>query len=304
MTRTIWLASYPKSGNTWFRMLAANLSATDKPVDINDLPERGGIASARGPFDHLTLIESGLLTHEEADQLRPRVYEELRRGAPDDEHDAQPEGEQVRFVKCHDAYTYARDGEPLLGGVKGADGAILIVRDPRDVVPSFANHSHSTLDAAIDFINDAAAAFCGKSSQQANQLRQQLPNWSGHAESWLTQRDIPVHLVRYEDLKADTAGTLRRALAFARREAGDSDIARAVAFADFSELKRQENEIGFREAPPRMSKGFFRRGETGAWRDELTVEQVARIEAAHAPMMQRLGYTLSAAPAAVLARAG
>ncbi|MGC1778963.1 MAG: hypothetical protein WBB34_13525 [Xanthobacteraceae bacterium] len=61
MTRTIWLASYPKSGNTWFRMLVANLSATDKPVDINDLPERGGIASARGPFDHLTLIDSGLL---------------------------------------------------------------------------------------------------------------------------------------------------------------------------------------------------------------------------------------------------
>ena len=46
MTRTMWLASYPKSGNTWFRMLVANLSATDKPMDINDLPERGGIASA------------------------------------------------------------------------------------------------------------------------------------------------------------------------------------------------------------------------------------------------------------------
>ena len=56
VTRTIWLASYPKSGNTWLRMLIANLSAKDgKPVDINDLPERGGIASARGPFDHLQL---------------------------------------------------------------------------------------------------------------------------------------------------------------------------------------------------------------------------------------------------------
>ena len=49
VTRTVWLASYPKSGNTWLRMLIANLSAKDdKPVDINDLPERGGIASARG----------------------------------------------------------------------------------------------------------------------------------------------------------------------------------------------------------------------------------------------------------------
>ena len=82
MTRTVWLASYPKSGNTWFRLLVANLSADDgKPVDINDLPERGGIASARAPFDHLLLIDSGLLTHDEADSLRPRVYEELARGA-------------------------------------------------------------------------------------------------------------------------------------------------------------------------------------------------------------------------------
>ena len=123
MTRTIWLASYPKSGNTWFRMLVANLSATDKPVDINDLPEGGGIASARGPFDYLTLIDSGLLTHEEIDRLRPRVYEQLRRGAADDEYDAPQLTEPVRFVKAHDAYTYTSEGEPLLAGAHGADGA-------------------------------------------------------------------------------------------------------------------------------------------------------------------------------------
>ncbi len=53
MIRTIWLASYPKSGNTWFRIVNSNLSLDgDTPADINDLPERGGIASARGPFDH------------------------------------------------------------------------------------------------------------------------------------------------------------------------------------------------------------------------------------------------------------
>ncbi|HET9619231.1 MAG TPA: sulfotransferase domain-containing protein [Pseudolabrys sp.] len=293
MTRTVWLASYPKSGNTWFRMLVANLSATDQPADINDLPERGGIASARAPFDHLTLIDSGLLTHEEIDALRPRVYEELRAGAADDEYDEQHHVLPVRFVKCHDAYTDTAQGEALLGGARGADGAIVIVRDPRDVAPSLANHNHSTIDAAIDFMSDKAAAFCGASDRQQNQLRQQLRGWSGHAESWLSQPDIPHHLIRYEDLKADTAGTLTRALAFAGRVASDEDIARAVAFADFSELKRQERETGFREAPPRTPNGFFRRGEAGAWRDELTAEQIERIERAHAPMMQRLGYRLS-----------
>ncbi|MGN6572161.1 MAG: sulfotransferase domain-containing protein [Pseudolabrys sp.] len=294
MTRTIWLASYPKSGNTWFRMLVANLSATDTPVDINDLPERGGMASARGPFDHLTLIDSGLLTHEEIDQLRPRVYEELRNGEADDEYDAPPAAEAVRFVKTHDAYTHTDEGEPLLGGARGADGAILVVRDPRDIAPSLAHHNRSTLDAAIDFMCDSAAAFCGKTGRQANQLRQQLPGWSGYHAGWLAQTHIPLHPVRYEDMHADTAGTLRRALAFSGRGASDEQIARAVRFARFDELERQEDEKGFREAPVARPGGrFFRRGEAGAWRDELTTEQIERIEQAHAPMMRRLGYRLS-----------
>ena len=114
MTRTIWLASYPKSGNTWFRMLLANLAATETPVDINRLPERSGIASAREPFDYLTLIDSGLLTHDEADDLRPRVYEALHRGEQDDEHDAAMPIQPVRFVNCHDAYSQTASGEALL----------------------------------------------------------------------------------------------------------------------------------------------------------------------------------------------
>lgn len=304
MTRTIWLASYPKSGNTWLRMLIANLSAKDdKPVDINDLPERGGIASARGPFDHLLLIESGLLTHDEIDALRPRVYEELAHGAEDDEYDAPEAAAPVRFVKVHDAYTLTPKGEPLLAGSRGAAGAIVIVRDPRDVAPSLANHNHGSIDDAITFMNDRNAGFCTGPKRQHNQLRQQLPGWGGHIASWLDQSDIPVHLIRYEDMKADTAGTLHRALAFAGRAATDQEIRRAVTFADFTQLRQQEQDKGFREAPrPQQGGNFFRRGEAGGWRNELTAEQVERIESEHAAMMRRLGYTLSSEPR--LARAG
>lgn len=296
MTRTIWLASYLKSGNTWLRMLLANLSARDgRPVDINNLPERGGIASGRSPFDDLTLIDSGLLTHDEIDCLRPRVYEELARD-DDGEETASPR-RAVRFVKVHDAYTLTPKGEPLLAGRRGADGAIVIVRDPRDLAPSLANHSGSSIDDAISFINDANEAICTKTSRQHRQHRQKLAGWSGHIASWLDQADIPVHLVRYEDMQADTAGTFRRALDFAGRAATDQEIERAVVFASFSEMRRQEREKGFAERPHPHVKGiFFRRGEAGAWRDELTPEQVARIEAAHAPMMRRLGYELASAP--------
>jgi aryl sulfotransferase len=303
VTRTIWLASYPKSGNTWFRMLVANLSAKDgKPIDINDLPERGGIASARGPFDHLLLIDTGLLSHDEIDCLRPRVYEELARDADDDEYDTPPDVPPVRFVKVHDAYTLTPKGEPLLAGRRGADGAIVIVRDPRDVAPSLANHNNSSIDEAIAFMNDGNAGFCARPSRQHRQLRQKLLGWSGHIASWLGQTDIPVHLIRYEDMQADTIGSFRRALDFAGRPATDGEVGHAVACADFAELRRQEEDKGFSEASRRSGKPFFRRGQAGAWNSELSTEQIARIEAAHAPMMRRLGYELAGATA--LARAG
>ena len=304
MTGTIWLASYPKSGNTWFRMLVANLSAKDgKPVDINDLPERGGIASARGPFDHLLLIDSGLLTHDEIDCLRPRVYEELARGADDDEYDAPQDVPPVRFVKVHDAYTSTPKGEPLLAGRRGAEGVILIARDPRDIAPSLANHNHGSIDDAIAFMNNNEASFCAHTHRQHSQLRQKLPGWSGYMESWLEQTEIPVHLIRYEDMQTDTIGTFRRALEFAGRPASDEHLRRAVTYADIAELRRQEQEKGFRERPrPHLDRPFFRRGEAGAWRDELSAEQVARIEAVQAPMMRRLGYEL--AGAMPLARTG
>ncbi len=294
MTRTIWLASYPKSGNTWFRMLVANLSAKDdKPADINNLPERSGIASARGPFDYLTLLDSGLLTHDEIDGLRPRVYEELASGAQDDEYDKPEDIPPVRFVKVHDAYTLTPNGEPLLAGRRGADAAIVIVRDPRDVAPSIANHNRVDIDAAIALMNNPEAVYCAKPGRLDQQLRQQVPGWSGHIASWLDQTDIPVHLIRYEDMQVDTFGTFRRALEFAGRPATDEEITRAVGYADFAELRRQEADKGFSETPRRPGGLFFRRGEAGSWRDELTPEQVARIEAAHAPMMRRLGYELS-----------
>ena len=293
MTRTIWLASYPKSGNTWFRMLVANLSAKDQPADINDLPERSGIASARGPFDYLTLIDSSLLTHDEIDVLRPRVYEELASGAQDDEYDKPDDIPPVRFVKVHDAYTLTPKGEPLLAGKRGADGAIVIVRDPRDVAPSLANHNRVDIDAAIALMNNRDAVYCAKAGRLDAQLRQKVPSWSGHVASWLDQTDIPAHLIRYEDLRADTAATFNAALAFAGRPATEDEIARAVGYADFGELRRQEQDKGFSETPGRPGGLFFRRGEVGAWRDELTSEQVARIEAMHGPMMRRLGYELA-----------
>ena len=113
--------------------------------------------------------------------------------------------------------------------------------------------------------------------------------------SWLDQTDIPVHVVRYEALQADPAATFSAALEFAGRPAARADVERSIEFARFEQLQAQELERGFSEWRPRgSSRLFFRRGESQAWRSELTAEQVQRIESVHGPMMARVGYSLTA----------
>ncbi|HXQ16148.1 MAG TPA: sulfotransferase domain-containing protein [Caulobacteraceae bacterium] len=284
MTGLVWLASYPKSGNTWFRLLVANLSATDAPTDINAMGERGGIASARGEFDYHTLLESGLMTHDEIEALRPRVYELLGKEGQDP-HDA-------RLLKAHDAYLMTPLGEPML---RAAGGAIVIVRDPRDIAASLANHRRTTIDEAIVFMGDRNAVFSANPRSQPQQLRQRLLDWSGHVASWLDQADIPVHLVRYEDLQSDPLTTFTAAMAFAGRTPDRAALERAIEYSRFERLQAQERERGFVEWRSRNAATlFFRRGQSQGWRSELNAEQVRRIESVHGSMMARLGYRPSA----------
>lgn len=296
MPRPFWLASYPKSGNTWFRLVVANLhGAQDTPADINNLPERGGIASARQPFDNILLIESGILTHEEVDRMRPMLHRYMAQEDESDFADPLQVSEEedrvdtkVGLVKVHDSYARTDRAEPLMGGAQAAGGAIVIVRDPRDVAPSLANHSARAIDRAIADMADPGFSFCAGTNDQPNQLRQRMLSWSEWHASWLDQTDIPVHLVRYEDMQADPVETIGAALEFAGRPASREALARAVDLARFDRLQSMEAEAGFREAP--RGRTFFRKGIAGGWRTDLSAEQVARIESDHADMMARLGY--------------
>ena len=163
----------------------------------------------------------------------------------------------MRFVKVHDAYTLTpRSGEPLLAGARGADGAIVIVRDPRDVAPSLASHNGSDIDDAIAFMNDREAGFALKPNRQHNQLRQKLPGWSGHIASWLDQSDIPVHLVRYEDLQADTAARCAACwISAGGRRATSKSGARSHSPISRNCANRSRRK-GFREAPQPHTAGI------------------------------------------------
>jgi Sulfotransferase domain. len=271
-------------------MLLSALSLKDgTALDINAPAISTAIASNRYIFEQHTLLDTDMLTAEEIDALRPPLYRHLAKyaGTSCCETDDAP----VRFTKVHDAYSRLPDGTALLAGHEGADKAILIVRDPRDLVSSLANHNGCSFDTAIEQINNPDAEYCANAGKSHRQLRQKLNDWSRHTASWLDQTDIPVCLIRYEDMIADTALELRRILDFAQWYAGCDEIEKAVSICRFENLQSLEEKNGFREKPPRLKSGqFFRKGQAGGWHKELTREQVLRIEHAHFAMMLRLGY--------------
>lgn len=276
MSGIYWLASYPKSGNTWFRSFLYNLQQDgDAPADINEL-STGGIASGRGWLDEVLGFDTAELDPDEVDRLRPAVYRWSLRDA------------EVGYHKIHDAYIYTPDGEPLVSR-EATLGALYIVRNPLDVAPSNANHNQSTIDQAIARMGETKHALCRTRKGLPSQVRQQLLSWSQHVLSWLDAPDLNRHVMRYEDMLSDPITSFTKATRFLGLTHQPEQIEKAIRFSDFKELSRQEEQKGFRERPTKTER-FFRQGKSGDWRDKLSREQVQRIVTDHGAVMQRMGY--------------
>ena len=269
MPRTVWLASYPKSGNTWFRIFIANLLHPEQaPVDLNRMPERTPIASSRGRFDNLLGLPSALLAQEEIDRIRSAADRELAR-----EWD-----EPLLLRKAHDAYTRLPDGIPLMG--EGPEfSAVYILRDPWDVAVSMTNHFKCDLDQAVANLTNPEFAVAVSKRKLSGQLRQQLGTWEMHARSWL-EAPLPLCLLRYESMKQDPLGEFRRAVRFMELPHDDDAIESALEACRFDRLQQFEQNQRFKETP-KHSRGFFRRGVSGEGLEKLTAEQRAPLEAMH-----------------------
>lgn len=277
MPRLVWLASYPKSGNTWMRaFLTAYKAGPGVEIDLNAL-DASLHAASRQLFDRVIGFGSSDLTADEIDGLRPEVYRAF---------DA--EGEDSLFLKVHDRWRTSPGGEPVFPA-EVTRVAIVIVRNPLSVAPSLANHYGYSIDEAIEHMGDPEFGLAGQTTRLARQLPQPVGTWSQNVTSWLDRRDFPVLLVRYEDLRADPVAHFGRVLTACGIEPDGALLGDAMERSSFERLQRAEAEVGFRERMP-DTPAFFRSGRTDGWREELTAEQVARIRADHADVMARLGY--------------
>lgn len=273
-----WLASYPKSGNTWLRCL---LEAYRRGglLDINDIC----ISASDGDANFIRMVSPipvEALQFRGQLMLRPAALMWLvsRLHPP-------------RYVKTHFANISASRLTPCIPR-ELTSKAIYVVRDPRSVVLSVSHYYNFPTEHAVQAMNNLEFNIGG----DKNYSLSFVSSWSNHVRSWVGEKEFPVHVVRYEDLVSDGAKELTEVLQFLEIEPDEDLVERAVKAADLSRLRNQEAEgDGFRENAARERydhPSFFGNGGN-RWRDELSPKHTRQIEEDHGEVMQLLGYELT-----------
>lgn len=269
----VWLASYPKSGNTWARIFLANyLLGTDQPVPINQV-HRIGIGDSVAPA-YRKLAGGRFDPADTMGHLRQR--ESVLRAVA-------ANGADVNFVKTHNAVGRAFGIELIMPRFTRA--AVYILRNPLDVAVSYARHYAMTPAEAAQAISRSDNSVAADPTSVA----QYLGTWSDHVRGWTGTRDFPVHVMRYEDMKADPHRAFAALLGFLGIPADPAKLDRAIRFSSFDEMKRQEQAGGFVERSPNSDR-FFHSGETGQWKGALSPEDIALLRERHGAVMAKHGY--------------
>jgi hypothetical protein len=277
--KILWLASYPKSGNTWFRAFLSALM-NDGEIEINKM-KTNGIFSSREIFDFVTDTNSRDMYDEEAKLMIADVFRHVA-----------AEKDELSIIKVHDSFGHDTEGKNIIPE-DVTQCAVYFIRNPLDIAGSLANHNHSSVEEAVKMLNDKEACLSKQMNNlnRHNQFRQYLSDWSSHVNSWLSCPAFPVHVVRYEDMLCDTFNTFSKILHDIGWQYGPEQILKAIDATSFDKLSRQETEKGFTEKNVKSEK-FFRSGTMRNWEKELSNDQINKIIAMHKATMGSYGYSL------------
>jgi hypothetical protein len=274
----VWIASYPKSGNTWARAFLHNLvrlrNGESGEQDINDMARFSTWELDRKRYARVLGFEPDNAGHRgEIAATRAAVHQQIADAA-----------QGLVLIKTHNALVMDR-GHSVINFAVTA-GAVYVVRNPLDVAISYAHHSGTSVDAAIDRLAAQDAETDGSDAS----VYEVHGSWSQHVWSWTRNPHRALHVVRYEDMLADpqkTFGAMARHLQITSTR---RHLARAIERSSFARLQAQEREKGFRERPPTADQSFFREGRAGQWREVLTPAQVDRVVRDHGEQMRHFGY--------------
>ncbi len=279
MTGIIWLASYPKSGNTWLRAFLANyFQNSHQAIAINALPDFALGDNFLVHYERLLGKAAADISDDEALSVRAAVHHWF----------ATAECRTV-FVKTHSIL--GKTGDLPLITPDATAAAIYIIRHPYDLAVSWAHHYQTDFDRAVE-----ALCRTGNALPRGNGLLvQYLGSWAEHVHSWTTAPGLTRHVIRYEDMQTQPRATFASLVNFLGLPPEHQRLKRAIRFSCFRELAAQEKEQGFVEARPDGSTRFFREGRLGAGETILTDMQRGRLSDALGDVMERHGYSVEGA---------
>jgi aryl sulfotransferase len=259
--KPIWLASYPKSGNTWTRIFLSSL-LSDKDPDLNNL-KTDGIISSRNIIDGTLGIDTGDIPERLFNKYRSELYHKW----------AESKNKEFLLTKVHDA---CHNRGILYFPPKITRGVIYIIRNPFDMAASLANHNGTTISKSVKNLCDNSVCLANNHKKLNNQISQFMGSWSYHVESWTNIHRKNILVVRYEDMLNNGLETFKKIVSYLELDYTDEQIQKAIENSSFNKLKEKENQFTFKEKPAK-AESFFRSGKVGGWRNEITKEEAQMI---------------------------
>ena len=272
----IWLASYPKSGNTWVRLfLNKLLYSRNVPLDINNIqiqqfPNKKHFNSFVNDMSSINELVQNYTNSQAFINL----------------------DKKIKFLKTHSANWTS--GNYKFTNYENTLGTIYIVRDPRNVVTSIKNHySKNDYEDALNFMINEKKFIGSRHVKEEFNIPVLISSWSNHYNSWKKLNKNYI-LIKYENLLSDPMKEFNKICNFIekiiKRNFSSVDIKSSIDSCNFSELQKQEEKVGFIESPKRNSNKFFFLGPKNDWQKILDIKISKKIETLFEKEMIELGY--------------
>ena len=258
----IWIASYPKSGNTWLRSLISSYFFTDDGVfdikllkNIPSYPSPPFFEKYPDKFDKPETTAKYWIHEQE------RINKNTNK---------------LIFLKTHNAL--CKINGYSFTDTKNSLGAVHIIRDPRNVISSISNHYQIDLDEALKFMKTPNKAIFVKKDQRYLGFNA-LFSWSSNNKSWSECQKFPILTVKYEDLEKETFETFKKVFEFIKKvsklkeDFSEKKAEMAIENCNFEKLQKLEKEGGFYEAISKKNSSekikFFNLGNKNNYKDLL-----------------------------------
>jgi hypothetical protein len=274
MKKNIFLASYPKSGNTWLRAIITSALIKEKKFSLDDL-KKILLLSSKKNFKNFKNIKYSNDKDVDFDWMSENIINCQKY--------LNKTNQDFNIYKTHSVRHRKFTNETVNMGF------IYIVRDPRDIVISLSHFAGGSLDRSIDEM-----LYSKKLMTRSNGAKELLSTWNLHTKSWLEYINVSRLFIRYEDLINKTEENIIQIFNFLNKIIYNKfiptkiDIKKIVQETSINNLKKEERLFGFNEAS-KYSR-FFRSGRTEQWKDILSLGQIKLIEKELYPMMKLFNY--------------